>query len=79
MTDRPSPPSPEEIGLFAFQVWSYKQGEMVSLLIHLGVPRGKAAGSAILVPKIADSGLDGTQYVSRPVPGEARALNARCR
>jgi len=26
----------EEIGLFAYQVWSYKQGEMVSLLIHLG-------------------------------------------
>lgn len=36
MTDKPSPPSPEEIGLFAFQVWSYKQGEMVSLFIHLG-------------------------------------------
>ena len=36
MNDDPNPPSPEEIGLFAFQVWSYKQGEMVSLLIHLG-------------------------------------------
>jgi 2-polyprenyl-3-methyl-5-hydroxy-6-metoxy-1,4-benzoquinol methylase len=31
-----APPSEEEVGLFAFQVWSYKQGEMVSLLIHLG-------------------------------------------
>jgi SAM-dependent methyltransferase len=30
------PPTDEEVGLFAFQVWSYKQGEMVSLLIHLG-------------------------------------------
>jgi 2-polyprenyl-3-methyl-5-hydroxy-6-metoxy-1,4-benzoquinol methylase len=30
------PPSDEEIGLFAYQGWSYKQGEMVSLLIHLG-------------------------------------------
>jgi len=29
-------PSDEEIGLFAYQVWNYKQGEMVSLLIHLG-------------------------------------------
>jgi 2-polyprenyl-3-methyl-5-hydroxy-6-metoxy-1,4-benzoquinol methylase len=29
-------PTEEEIGLFAFQVWNYKQGEMVSLLIHLG-------------------------------------------
>jgi len=31
-----SSPSPEEIKLVAFQVWNYKQGEMVSLLIHLG-------------------------------------------
>lgn len=36
MTGTPSPPSPDEARLFAFQVWSYKQGEMVSLLIHLG-------------------------------------------
>jgi SAM-dependent methyltransferase len=27
---------PEEVAQFAFRVWSYKQGEMVSLLIHLG-------------------------------------------
>jgi hypothetical protein len=27
---------PEEVGQFAFRVWGYKQGEMVSLLIHLG-------------------------------------------
>ncbi|MEE2778690.1 MAG: class I SAM-dependent methyltransferase [Acidobacteriota bacterium] len=27
---------PDEVGAFAFQVWSYKQGEMVSLMIHLG-------------------------------------------
>jgi 2-polyprenyl-3-methyl-5-hydroxy-6-metoxy-1,4-benzoquinol methylase len=26
----------DEVALFAFQVWSYKQGEMVALLIHLG-------------------------------------------
>jgi SAM-dependent methyltransferase len=32
----PAVPTAEEIGLFAYQVWSYKQGEMVSLLIHLG-------------------------------------------
>jgi 2-polyprenyl-3-methyl-5-hydroxy-6-metoxy-1,4-benzoquinol methylase len=29
-------PTDEEIGFFAYQVWNYKQGEMVSLLIHLG-------------------------------------------
>ena len=27
---------PDEVGLFAFNVWNYKQGEMVSLMIHLG-------------------------------------------
>lgn len=27
---------PKEVADFAFQVWSYKQGEMVSLMIHLG-------------------------------------------
>ena len=27
---------PAEVGLFSFRVWGYKQGEMVSLLIHLG-------------------------------------------
>ena len=32
----PAEPTADEIGLFAFQVWTYKQGEMVSLLIHLG-------------------------------------------
>ncbi|HLK41696.1 MAG TPA: methyltransferase domain-containing protein, partial [Thermoleophilia bacterium] len=30
------PPDPREVSDFAFRVWSYKQGEMVSLLIHLG-------------------------------------------
>jgi 2-polyprenyl-3-methyl-5-hydroxy-6-metoxy-1,4-benzoquinol methylase len=29
-------PSQEEIGLYAFRVWGYKQGEVVSTLIHLG-------------------------------------------
>ena len=29
-------PDPEEVGRFAFRVWNYKQGEMVSLLVHLG-------------------------------------------
>jgi 2-polyprenyl-3-methyl-5-hydroxy-6-metoxy-1,4-benzoquinol methylase len=27
---------PEEVARFAFRVWGYKQGEMVSLLVHLG-------------------------------------------
>jgi 2-polyprenyl-3-methyl-5-hydroxy-6-metoxy-1,4-benzoquinol methylase len=29
-------PDPDEVAGFAFRVWSYKQGEMVSLLIYLG-------------------------------------------
>jgi 2-polyprenyl-3-methyl-5-hydroxy-6-metoxy-1,4-benzoquinol methylase len=29
-------PTNEEIGLYAFRVWGYKQGEAVSILIHLG-------------------------------------------
>ncbi len=29
-------PTPDEVNLFAFNVWSYKQGEVVSLMIHLG-------------------------------------------
>lgn len=27
---------PDEVGAFAFHVWNYKQGEVVSLMIHLG-------------------------------------------
>jgi hypothetical protein len=30
------PVDPDALAKFAFRVWSYKQGEMVSLLIHLG-------------------------------------------
>ena len=33
---QPDPPNPKEVGAFAFNVWSYKQGEVVSLMIHLG-------------------------------------------
>jgi len=31
-----APPDPGEVSEFAFRVWGYKQGEMVSLLVHLG-------------------------------------------
>ena len=30
------PPDPDATGLLAFRVWTYKQGEVVSLMIHLG-------------------------------------------
>jgi len=31
-----TPLDPGEVGMFALNVWSYKQGEVVSLMIHLG-------------------------------------------
>ena len=31
----PTPPSPE-VQAFAFRLWSYKQGELVSLMVHIG-------------------------------------------
>ncbi len=36
MTDVQAELDDEAVGLMAFQVWSYKQGELVSLLIHIG-------------------------------------------
>ena len=37
MTEAPTThPDPDEVAAFAYRVWGYKQGEMVSLLIHLG-------------------------------------------
>ncbi|MGO9558625.1 MAG: class I SAM-dependent methyltransferase [Acidimicrobiales bacterium] len=32
----PQPADPDRVLLFALQVWSYKQGEVVSLMVHLG-------------------------------------------
>lgn len=29
-------PDPDEVALFAFHVWNYRQGELVALMIHLG-------------------------------------------
>lgn len=36
MSVEKQPLDPEEVGAFAFQVWNYKQGELVSLMVHLG-------------------------------------------
>jgi 2-polyprenyl-3-methyl-5-hydroxy-6-metoxy-1,4-benzoquinol methylase len=37
MSTTPRPPiDPDELTAYSFNVWSYKQGEMVSLMIHLG-------------------------------------------
>ncbi len=32
----PDRADPDAVGLFALRVWQYKQGELVSLMIHLG-------------------------------------------
>ncbi|MEA3019020.1 MAG: hypothetical protein QOI47_544 [Actinomycetota bacterium] len=45
---------PNEVGLFAFRVWGYKQGEMVSLLIHLGDRLGLYAAMDGAGPLTAD-------------------------
>ena len=36
MTETDRAVDPDAAGLFAFKVWTYKQGEVVSLMIHLG-------------------------------------------
>lgn len=32
----PAEPTPDQVALFALKVWEYKQGESVSLMVHLG-------------------------------------------
>lgn len=52
-------PDPEAVGLFAFRVWGYKQGEMVSLLIHLGdrlgLYRALAGAGPVTAPALAST------------------------
>jgi 2-polyprenyl-3-methyl-5-hydroxy-6-metoxy-1,4-benzoquinol methylase len=54
----PTAPTADEIGQFAYQVWSYKQGEMVSLLIHLGdrlgLYRAMWGAGPLTSPELAD-------------------------
>ncbi len=69
--------SREEANLFAFQVWSYKQGEMVSLLIHLGDRLGlyrvmSGAGPLTAEGIAARAGLD-ARWVLEWVRGQAAA------
>lgn len=55
-------PDDDAVARFAFRVWSYKQGEMVSLLIHLGDRLGlyralDGAGPRTAAQLAADTGL----------------------
>ncbi len=39
-TIRDTDPNPDDVAMLAFTVWGYKQGELVSLMIHFGVRLG---------------------------------------
>ena len=47
-------PDPDALAKYSFNVWSYKQGEMVSLLIHLGDRLGLFATLADAGPMTSD-------------------------
>jgi SAM-dependent methyltransferase len=52
-------PDPKEVQAFSFNVWSYKQGEMVSLMIHLGdrlgLYRALAGAGPVTARELAES------------------------
>ncbi len=77
MTDVQGQLDDEAVRLMAFQVWSYKQGELVSLLIHLGdrlgLYRAMAGAGPLTAAELADrSGLDG-RWVREWVSSQAAA------
>ncbi|MDH3708148.1 MAG: methyltransferase domain-containing protein, partial [Acidimicrobiia bacterium] len=55
----------DEVGLFAFQVWNYKMGEVVSLMIHLGDRLGLYSSMAGAGPLTAHDVADRTGYHQR--------------
>lgn len=67
----------EEIQLFAFKVWGYKQGEVVALLIHLGdrlgLYRALATSGTVTSAELAEAtGLD-ERWVREWLRGNAAA------
>ena len=67
----------DEIGLLAYQVWSYKQGEMVSLLIHLGDRLGPLPGDGGAGPVSSQELADRTGLHERWVRGVAAGTGRR--
>lgn len=75
----PSPDllDPTAVALFAYRVWSYKQGEIVSLMIHLGQRLGLyaalvSAGPVTASRLAARTGLD-ERWLSEWLLGQAAA------
>ena len=51
---------PDDLAKYSFTVWSYKQGEMVSLLLHIGDRLGLFAGLAGRGPTTSEEFADAT-------------------
>jgi 2-polyprenyl-3-methyl-5-hydroxy-6-metoxy-1,4-benzoquinol methylase len=70
-------PDPDEVALFAFNVWNYKQGELVSMMIHighrLGIYRHLAGQGPTTPPQLATrTGLD-ERWLREWLEGQAAA------
>ncbi len=72
----PTPPSPE-VQAFAFRLWSYKQGEMVSLMVHignrLGLYRALAAAGEVTAGELAERMALDPRWVTEWLRGQAAA------
>lgn len=72
----PAPPSPE-VQAFAFRLWSYKQGELVSFMVHighrLGLYRALANGEPVTAASLSERvGLD-ERWLAEWLRGQAAA------
>jgi len=66
MSSNPSAqPDPEDVKAYSFNVWNYKQGEMVSLMIHLGDTLGLYTALAGAGPVTAGELAERTQLQER--------------
>ena len=68
---------PDAVALFAFNVWNYKQGEMVSMMIHIGHRLGlyrhlEGAGSTTSAMLATQTGLD-ERWLREWLEGQAAA------
>ena len=70
-------PDPDEVGAFAFGVWQHKQGEMVSVLIHLGdklgLYRAMHGRGAMTAEEVANAAECHPRWVLEWLRGQAAA------